>query len=83
MDGGASPQAPDIQSDMRSGVARFLNLANWPALLRAAKSIEPSLPEWVWQRLANAAPVLTAPPTPSSVAELARYILRHETPPVT
>jgi transcriptional regulator with XRE-family HTH domain len=83
MDGGASPQAPDIQSDMRSGVARFLNLANWPALLRAAKSIEPTLPEWVWQRLATAAPVLTAPPTPSSVAELARYILRHETPPVT
>lgn len=83
MDNGASPQAPDIQADMRSGVARFLNLSNWPALLRAARSLEPSLPEWVWQRLAAAAPVLTAPPTPSSVAELARYILRHETPPVS
>lgn len=83
MDSNASPQAPDIQTDMRSGVARFLNLPNWTALLRAAKSLEPSLPEWVWQRLATAAPVLTAPPTPSSLAELARYILRHETPPVT
>jgi transcriptional regulator with XRE-family HTH domain len=83
MDSNASPQTPDIQADMRSGVARFLNLPNWTALLRAAKSLEPSLPEWVWQRLATAAPVLTAPPTPSSLAELARYILRHETPPVT
>jgi transcriptional regulator with XRE-family HTH domain len=83
MDSNAQAPAPDIQADMRSGIARFLNLSNWTALLSAARAIEPSLPEWVWQRLALAAPVLTAPPTPSSVAELARYILRHETPPVT
>jgi transcriptional regulator with XRE-family HTH domain len=63
MDGNASPQAPDLQADMRSGVARFLNLPSWTALLRAAKSLEPSLAEWVWQRLATAAPVLTAPPS--------------------
>jgi transcriptional regulator with XRE-family HTH domain len=81
MDGGAQQKAPDIQSDMRASVARFFNLPNWSALLRAARALEPTLPDWVWGRLANAAPVLTAPPTPSSVAELARYILRHETPP--
>jgi len=81
MDSNASPPAPDLQSELRSSVARFFNLPNWAALLRAARALEPTIPEWVWQRLALAAPVLTAPPTPSSVAELGRYILRHETPP--
>ena len=81
MDSNASPQAPDIQADMRSGVARFLNLPNWPALLRAARALERHVPDWAWARLANAAPVLTGPPSPRSVADLAIYIMNHETPP--
>ena len=74
-------QGPDLQAETRSAVARFFNLPNWAALLRAARALEPTLPDWVWQRLAVAAPVLIAPPSPPSVAELGRYIVRHETPP--
>lgn len=57
MDGNASTPSPDIQSELRSSVARFFNLPNWAALLRAAKALEPTLPDWVWQRLALAAPL--------------------------
>ncbi len=57
---------------------QFQNLPEWPELLARAKEIDPGLPGWVWEMLARTSPILSAPPTPAMVAELGRWMLRHE-----
>lgn len=72
---------PDPSTDATSIAAKFKNLANWTALLRAARALRPSLPEWVWMKVADARPMLTTAPTPLLIAEFADLISRHEAPP--
>lgn len=79
----APPRAadPDPATNATSSAASFRNLANWNALLRSARSLRPTLPEWVWTRVAASSPMLTSPPTPLMLAEYADLISRHEIPP--
>ena len=81
MDGGAQSPAPELSGLDHASAARYQNLPQWSALLKAARSLEPTLPEWAWRKVGAAAPVIVSAPTPASIAELARYILRHESPP--
>lgn len=57
---------------------QFQNLPDWPELLDRAKALDPELPPWVWELMARTSPILSAPPTPVMVAELGRWMLRHE-----
>jgi transcriptional regulator with XRE-family HTH domain len=77
-DAEAAPQPPPPDVD---GATRFAALPNWTALLRASRAQRPHLPEWVWARVAQASPMLTAPPTAAMVSDLAEFVFRHESPP--
>lgn len=77
-DADAAPQPPAPEVD---GVTRFAALPNWAALLRASKAQRPHLPEWVWARVAQSSPMLTATPTAAMVSDLAEFVFRHESPP--
>lgn len=57
----------------------FGELEQWPDLLTRAREIAPHLPGWTWERIATMTPVLSAPPTPVMLAELATWMHRHET----
>jgi hypothetical protein len=83
--GSGSPDDPETQSAPSPSldehfVARpvFGSLPDWPDLLARAQEIAPHLPAWTWERLATMAPLLSAPPTPVMVAELAIWMHRHE-----
>lgn len=79
--GVGSPTEPLPPADNWTSTPTFGALSNWPALLAVAKVLRPLIPEWVWLQLAGSRPLLTAPPTPVQIVELAEFILRHEQPP--
>ncbi len=56
----------------------FGQMPEWPELLARAKEIEPDVAPWVWVRLAELQPQLEADPTPIMIAELAKWVQRHE-----
>ena len=72
------PHAPPMDL---SDKPLWKNLPNWRELLASAQVIESGMPPWVWDRIGASAPLLSAPPTPAMLAELARFVLRHEPPP--
>lgn len=80
--GDADAAPPPPQEETAGAPTRFDALPNWTGLSRAARAQKPNLPEWVWQRVARAAPMLTATPSPAMVADLAEFVFRHEAPPV-
>lgn len=59
---------------------RVGDLQNWPYLLAAAKQLFPTQP-WVWIRLAQSYPVVTAELNVATVVHHAKFIAEHETPP--
>lgn len=56
---------------------------NWTGVVESAKSIDPKVPEWVFDVLAQSPTLLTVdmPLTPAVVLDLAAVILRHSAPP--
>jgi DNA-binding transcriptional LysR family regulator len=61
---------------------RYADLPDWPLILERAQKLalklEPGVEQWVWDFIARQRPTLRSEPTPSSVAELAAWIFRHE-----
>lgn len=55
---------------------RFRELHGWAQLETDARAIVQA-PEWVWQTLREARPLLDGEPTAGDVADLALYVLRH------
>lgn len=62
-------------------VPRFGELANWPALLKAARMQRAQLPAWVWVRIEYAHPLLVRDVSVADVIEHADMIARSESPP--
>lgn len=60
---------------------RVGNASNWPALLKVARALAPDVADWAWEMAERSNPLVTAPLTPIAVAELGRFIMRHELPP--
>jgi transcriptional regulator with XRE-family HTH domain len=85
IDGTGSPDDPEADEQPAPSidahfVARpvFGSLPEWPEMLARAQEIAPQIPPWIWERMANMSPVLSAPPTPVMIAELAIWMHRHE-----
>lgn len=72
------PHAPAVDL---SDKPLWRNLPNWRELSASAMVMEPTMPPWVWDRIGAGAPLLSAPPTPAMLAELAKFVLHHEPPP--
>lgn len=75
---GPEPTAPPVDL---SDKPLWRNLPNWRELLASAKTLSPGMPPWVWDRIADSAPMLSSPPTPAMLASLAELYLKHEPPP--
>lgn len=81
-DGSASVSEPSPSHDIEIAAdPRFGSLRSWPALLKGARSLRPSYPQWVWMRLEDMTPQLVADPTVATVVKLSDLIAENETPP--
>ncbi len=74
---GVESEAPSIAPEYVA-VQRFDGLPEWPELLTRAKALQPEIPAWVWEFIAGSRPLLSAMPTPAMVADLAVWVMRHE-----
>ena len=61
----------DVEPALRA--RRFCDLPDWPALLKDAQDAEPTLPPWVWSRVAEGRPV-SEHVTAGQVAGVARLV---------
>lgn len=60
---------------------RFSDLPSWRALLSGAKVRRPTMPSWVWERVARSFPLEGASPTGAAVMHAADGILELTPPP--
>jgi transcriptional regulator with XRE-family HTH domain len=65
----------------RSTEVRFGALPGWQSLLEGARAIDPTVPEWCWRELEDVRVWVRVPVTSLMVAEMARFVLRHFSPP--
>lgn len=60
---------------------RFGDLAGWSALLAGARVRRPTMPGWVWERVARSYPLEGAAPTVAAVIHAADGVLEQTVPP--
>lgn len=80
---GTGDPTPDHTSEVPTGPGdpRFADLAAWPALRDAAAQLRPTAPQWVWEQLARARPLLPGAVSVGQVVDLADIVLRYGSPP--
>lgn len=59
---------------------RFDKLPMWSQLLEGARSLDPSIPAWVWRDVAETTVWVRVPVTSSMVLDIARFLLKHLPP---
>lgn len=80
--GVGTPDDPAPAADQRPvGPPRFGELASWRDLLSGAKVRRPTMPAWVWDRVARSFPLEGASPTVAAVIHAADGILEQTPPP--
>ena len=80
--GVGTPDDPSSAADQRpAGPPRFGELASWRDLLSGAKVRRPTMPAWVWDRVARSFPLEGASPTVAAVIHAADGILEQTPPP--
>lgn len=70
--------APRVES---SGDPKFEDIPGYAESLPVAKRLRPEHPEYIWQTLSAAGPLLTGPITPAMLADLADVLLKYTVPP--
>lgn len=72
------PSTAHLPSHTQGALERHPNI---DALLEAAKTLEPNVTEWAWRQTLAVGPSLRGAPTARSIADLAKYIMQHESDP--
>lgn len=57
------------------------NYPNWTELVESAKALDPKIPDWPYESLGQRSPFLTGPLHPAAVRDLARVVMKYESPP--
>lgn len=61
----------------------FSKLPKWAELLAAAKAIDPSVPDWCWEMVAESSAWIHKPLTAATLVDLGRFFRAHFAPPQT
>jgi transcriptional regulator with XRE-family HTH domain len=74
--GHGSPSGPEPSVHASDGEEpRMGALPGWTATVDAARALDSTVPDWAFEELANAHPLVTSAPSPAAVALMARSIL--------
>lgn len=80
---GDLPLLRSPKPSVRSVDVHFRSLPLWPVLLAGAKSLDATIPAWCWAKVEDAVVWVRIPVTSAMVVDMARFFLRHESPPTS